>query len=66
MTELSTMLIEDGYKQGFEQGELKKSIEVSKIAINQGMSDELISELVGLSIREIKIIRMAIETNKTK
>jgi len=24
MTELSTMLIEDGYKQGFEQGELKK------------------------------------------
>lgn len=45
MTELSTMLIEDGYKQGFEQGELKKSIEVSKIAINQGMSDELISEL---------------------
>lgn len=66
MTELSTMLIEDGYKQGFEQGELKKSIEVSKIAINQGMSDELISELVGLSIREIKIIRMAIETDKTK
>lgn len=66
MTELSTMLIEDGYKQGFEQGELKKSIEVSKIAINQGMSDELISELIGLSIREIKIIRIAIETNKTK
>ncbi|MFT8340832.1 MAG: hypothetical protein ABF652_05275 [Clostridium beijerinckii] len=65
MTELSTMLIEDGYKQGFEQGELKKSIEVSKIAINQGMSDELISELVGLSIREIKIIRIAIETDKT-
>jgi hypothetical protein len=25
MTELSTMLIEDGYKQGFEQGELKKN-----------------------------------------
>lgn len=62
MTELSTMLIEDGYKQGFEQGELKKSIEVAKIAINQGMSDELISDLVGLSIREIQIIRIAIET----
>ncbi|NRT68160.1 hypothetical protein B0H69_002447 [Clostridium beijerinckii] len=30
------------------------------------MSDELISELIGLSIREIKIIRIAIETNKTK
>ncbi len=65
MTELSTMLIEDGYKQGFEQGELKKSIEVSKRAINQGMNAELISELVGLSIREIKIIRIAIQTNKT-
>ncbi|MVX66828.1 hypothetical protein GKZ28_24510 [Clostridium chromiireducens] len=63
MTELSTMLIEDGYKQGFEQGELKKSIEVAKIAINQGISDELISELVGLSRREIQIIRIAIETN---
>ncbi|PSM54866.1 hypothetical protein C4L39_26000 [Clostridium diolis] len=61
------MLREDGYRQGFEQGELKKSIEVvAKRAISQGMSDELISELVGLSIREIKIIRIAIQTNKTK
>ena len=65
MTELSTMLREDGYRQGFEQGELKKSIEVAKRAISQGMSDELISELVDLSIREIKIIRIAIQTNKT-
>ncbi|AJG99829.1 hypothetical protein LF65_03266 [Clostridium beijerinckii] len=56
---------EDGYKQGFEQSKLKKSIEVAKKGINQGMSDELISELVGLSIREIKIIRIAIETDKT-
>ncbi|MCI1580879.1 MAG: hypothetical protein LKH93_19080 [Clostridium beijerinckii] len=56
---------EDGYKQGFEQDKLKKSIEVAKIGINQGMSDELISELVGLSIREIKIIRIVIETDKT-
>ncbi|PSM55129.1 hypothetical protein C4L39_24590 [Clostridium diolis] len=59
------MLREDGYRQGFEQGELKKSIEVAKRAISQGMSDELISELVGLSKREIKIIRIAIQTNKT-
>ncbi|NRT76045.1 hypothetical protein [Clostridium beijerinckii] len=65
MTELSSMLIDDGYKQGFGQGELKKSVEVSKIAMDQGMSDELISELVGLSIREIKIIRIVIETDKT-
>ncbi|OVE64460.1 hypothetical protein CCS79_24645 [Clostridium diolis] len=65
MTELSTMLREDGYRQGFEQGKLKKSIEVAKRAISQGMSDELISELVGLSKREIKIIGIAIQTNKT-
>ena len=63
MNELRTMLIEDGYKQGFGQGELRKSIEVGKIAINRGMSDELISELIGISIREIQIIRISIKTN---
>ncbi|WP_026889755.1 hypothetical protein [Clostridium beijerinckii] len=61
MTELGKSLFEEGFKDG----KLENEIETAKRAINEDMSDELISELVGLSIREIKIIRIAIETNKT-
>ena len=55
MTELGRSL--------FEEGKLESSIEIAKRAIRKGMSDELISELVRLSIREIQIIRIAIESN---
>lgn len=61
MTELGRSLI----KEGKLEGKQENSIEIAKRAIKKGMGNELISELVGLSIREIKIIRIVIETDKT-
>ena len=50
MTELGKSLFEEGLKEGLEQGleegKLNKSIEIAKIAISKGMSNELISELI--------------------
>ena len=49
-----------GMEKGIEQGEEKKSIEIAKIAIKKGLSDELISELTELSCEKISIIRYSI------
>ncbi len=56
MTKLGEMLVEDGIKKGEE----KKAIETAKIAIRKGLSDELISELTGLTESQISIIRQSI------
>ena len=56
MTKLGEMLIEDGIKKGEE----KKAIETAKIAIKKGLSDELISELTGLTESQVSIIRQSI------
>jgi len=49
MTKLGEMLVEDGIKKGEE----KKAIETAKIAIKKGLSDELISELTGLTESQV-------------
>ncbi len=56
MTKLGEMLVEDGIKKGEE----KKAIETAKIAIKKGLSDELISELTGLTESQVSIIRQSI------
>ncbi|OOM74982.1 hypothetical protein [Clostridium sp. BL-8] len=57
MTELGKSL--------FEEGKLENAIETAKRSIKEDMSDQFISKLVGLYIREIQIIRIATKTNKT-
>lgn len=42
---------------------IENAIETVKRDINENISDQLISKLVGLSVREIEIIRIAIKTN---
>ena len=59
MTELGRSLFEEG----LEEGKLNKSIEIAKIAISKGMSNELISELIELPIEQIQIIRIAIKND---
>ena len=56
MTKLGEMLFEDGIRKGKE----KKAIEISKIAIKEGMSDELIAKLTGLTESQVSIIRQSI------
>lgn len=56
MTKLGEMLVEDGIKKGEE----KKAIEISKTAIKEGMSDELISKLTGLTEPQVSVIRQSI------
>lgn len=55
MTELGRSL--------FEEGKLEKSVEIAKKAINKGMSDELISELIELPVEQIQIIRIAMKND---
>ena len=47
---------DDGIKKGKE----KKAIEISKIAIKEGMSDELIAKLTGLTELQVSTIRESI------
>ena len=59
MTELGRSLFEEGLKKGKQE----KAIEITKKAIEKGMSDELIYELTELPIEQIDIIRKAIKNN---
>ncbi|SFC75694.1 hypothetical protein [Clostridium uliginosum] len=65
MTELGRSLIEEGLEKGLEkgrvEGENKKTIEIVRNAIKKGMDNNLISDLTGLSNREIEAIRGAIK-----
>ena len=45
---------EEGIEQGIEQGEKNKAISMAKNMKNRNMDINLISELTGLSIEEIK------------
>ncbi|MFT8352920.1 hypothetical protein [Clostridium saccharoperbutylacetonicum] len=56
MTKLGEMLVEDGIKKGEE----KKAIEIAKTAIKEGMPDELIAKLTGLTESQVSIIRQSI------
>ncbi|AGX44564.1 hypothetical protein FHU23_003217 [Clostridium saccharobutylicum] len=56
MTKLGEMLVQDGIKKGEE----KKAIEIAKTAIKEGMSDELIAKLTGLTESQVSIIRQSI------
>lgn len=56
MTKLGEMLVEDGIKKGEE----KKAIEIAKTAIKEGMADELIAKITGLTESQVSIIRQSI------
>ena len=48
---------QEGVELGIEQGEFNKSIEIAKNSIENGLDDELIVKITGLSIEEIKRLR---------
>ena len=60
MTKLGEMLVEDGIKKGKIEGKEEQAIETAKVAIKEGMSDELITKLTGLTEAQISIIRKSI------
>ena len=60
MTKLGEMLVEDGIKKGKIEGKEEQAIETAKVAIKEGMSDELITKLTGLTESQISIIRKSI------
>ena len=45
---------EEGLEQGLEQGRNEERLQLIRKMISRGMSPELISEMTGLSIEEIK------------
>ena len=44
----------EGIKEGIKEGSYKRNIEIAKTMLEKGMNNELISEVTGLSIEEIK------------
>jgi predicted transposase/invertase (TIGR01784 family) len=54
MTELGKILVDEG----IQQGKRSQSIETAKKAIKKGLDNETISELTGLTIQEIEILRV--------
>ena len=62
MTKLGEMLVEDGIKKGEE----KKAIEIAKTAIKEGMTDELIAKITGLTESQVSIIRQSISNQTIK
>ena len=46
--------MEEGLKEGIKEGSYKRNIEIAKTMLEKGMNNELISEVTGLSIEEIK------------
>lgn len=61
MTELGRSLIEEGLAKGIVEGENKKTIEIVKNAIKNGMDNNIISKLTGLSNEEIEAIRKTLK-----
>ncbi len=65
MTELGKSLIEEGMEkgksEGIIEGENKKTIEIVKNAIKQGLDNIIISNLTGLSNEEIEAIRKTLK-----
>jgi len=61
MTELGRSLIEEGIEKGIVEGENKKTIEIVKNAIKNGMDNNIISNLTGLSNEEIEAIRKTLK-----
>ncbi|RDY22403.1 Rpn family recombination-promoting nuclease/putative transposase, partial [Romboutsia maritimum] len=49
--------IEKGLKEGLKEGENRKTIEIAKNLIINGLDNELIKNATGLSIGEINILR---------
>ena len=61
MTELGKSLFEEGLEKGIIEGENKKTIEIVKNAIKNGMDNNIISNLTGLSNEEIEAIRKTLK-----
>ncbi len=49
--------LKEGHKEGLKKGEHKKSIEVAKLSMAQGLDNKTISTISGLSIAEIEGLR---------
>jgi predicted transposase/invertase (TIGR01784 family) len=49
---------DEGRVEGIVEGESKKALEVARKAIGMGMTDEQISLLTGLSVSEIRKLRV--------
>ena len=47
-------------EEGKVEGKEEQAIETAKIAIKEGMSDELIAKLIGLTESQVNIIRKSI------
>lgn len=60
MTKIGEMLVQDGIEKGKVEGKEEQAIETAKIAIKEGMSDELIARLTGLTESQVNIIRKSI------
>ena len=49
--------LKEGHKQGLEEGEKKKSLEIASAMLKTNLSVNQISELTGLSEKDIEILR---------
>lgn len=59
MTKLGEMLVEDGIKKGIEKGREEQAIDTAIKAIKMGLDNEAISNLTGLTEKEINMLRRA-------
>ena len=53
-------------EEGKVEGKEEQAIETAKIAIKEGMSDELIAKLIGLTESQVNIIRKSINNARVK
>ena len=58
MTKLGEMLVEDGRKQGIQEGIKKNSLDTAIKAIEIGLDNEAIKKLTGLTEEEIEVLRI--------
>ncbi len=54
-------ITETAYDDGKDDGKMEEKIEIAKRAILQGLSNEIIVELTGLSVEEIKKLKENLE-----
>ncbi len=59
MTKLGEMLVEDGIKKGIEKGREEQATDTAIKAIKMGLDNEAISNLTGLTEKEINMLRRA-------
>ena len=48
--------LEKGIEKGLEQGIKKEKMDIAKVSIKKGLAIDLIAEITGLTIEEIKVL----------